>query len=130
VVHLRFRLLEPDPANPGVRYFALRELLGQPEDDPEVQSARAAVMATGPVPAILDAQYPGGYWVKPGPGYGPKYRGTVWQIIFLAQLGADGSDPHLQSRKIRLRGLKLACSGRLWVIVAVISNRPLTERKL
>lgn len=34
-------LLEPDPDNPGVRYFALRDLLGQPEDDPEVRQARA-----------------------------------------------------------------------------------------
>ncbi len=90
-------LLEPDPTNPGVRYFALRELLTRPEDDPEVHEARIAVMTTGPVPAILDAQYPGGYWVKPGPGYGPKYRGTVWQIIFLAQLGADGSDPRVRA---------------------------------
>jgi hypothetical protein len=89
-------LLEPDPANPGVRYFALRELLGRPEDDPEVRQARAAIMTTGPVPAILDAQYPDGYWVKPGSGYSPKYRGTVWQIIFLAELGADPSDARVR----------------------------------
>lgn len=30
-------LLEPDPANPGVRYFALRDLLDRPETDPEVR---------------------------------------------------------------------------------------------
>ena len=75
-------LLAPDPANPGVRYFALRDLLGRAEDDPEVREARAAIMATGPVPAILSAQHPDGYWVKPGSGYSPKYRGAVWQIIF------------------------------------------------
>jgi hypothetical protein len=85
-------LLEPDPDNPGVRYFALRDLLDQPEQAPEVQAARAAIMTTGPVPAILDAQYPDGYWVKPGGGYSPKYRSTVWQILFLAELGADPSD--------------------------------------
>ena len=33
-----------------------------------------------------------GYWVKPGVGYGPKYTGTVWQVIFLDQLGADPTD--------------------------------------
>jgi hypothetical protein len=49
-------------------------------------------MSTGPVPKILSAQKPEGYWVKPGPGYGPKYQGTVWQVVFLAQLGADGAD--------------------------------------
>jgi len=85
-------LLEPDQANPGVRYFALRDLLDRADDNPEVVAAQAEVMRTGPVPAILDAQYPDGYWVKPGPGYSPKYRATLWQVLFLAQLGADGQD--------------------------------------
>jgi hypothetical protein len=89
-------LLEPDPANPGVRALALRELLDRPAGDPGVREAQAAAMATGPVPAILDAQSPAGFWVKPGAGYSPKYRGTMWQIIFLAQLGADGDDPRVR----------------------------------
>ena len=61
-------------------------------DDPEVLEAGAAVMQTGPVPAILDAQEPEGYWTKPGPGYSPKYRATVWQLLRLDKLGADPSD--------------------------------------
>ncbi len=97
-------LLEPDEANPGVRYFALRDLLDQPANDPKVVAAQAAVMRTGPVPTILDAQYPEGYWVKPGPGYSPKYRSTLWQVLFLAQLGlvlsevegADGRDERVR----------------------------------
>ncbi|MDI7275254.1 MAG: nitrogen fixation protein NifH [Anaerolineae bacterium] len=88
-------LLAEDAANPGVRYFALTELLGRPPDDPEVAAARRAAMDAGPIPAILAAQAPEGYWVEPGPGYYPKYRGTVWQVTFLAQLGADGSDPRV-----------------------------------
>jgi len=91
-------LLEPDKVSPGVRYFALRDLLGRPPTDPEVASAQAAVMRTGPVPTILEAQYPDGYWVKPGPGYSPKYRATLWQVIFLAQLGADGGPRPLDER--------------------------------
>jgi len=83
-------LLEADAANPGVRLFALRDLLQRPADDPEVVTAQEEVMRSGPVPAILDAQYPQGYWGKPGPGYTPKYRSTLWQVIFLSQLGADG----------------------------------------
>jgi len=89
-------LLEPDETNPGVRLFALRDLLDRPADDPEVIAAQTAVMLTGPVPAILKAQYPEGYWVKPGPGYSPKYCGTIWQILFLAQLGADGRDERIR----------------------------------
>ena len=61
-------LLEPDSDNPGVRYFTLRDLLGRPEADPEVGLARADIMRTGPVPAILGAQHSEGYWVKPGGG--------------------------------------------------------------
>jgi len=90
-------LLEPDIEQPAIRYFTLRDILDRSESDSEVQKARAAIMQTGPVPAILAAQESEGYWVKPGPGYGPKYRGTVWQVIFLAQLGADGSDPRVQA---------------------------------
>jgi len=49
-------LLEPDPLNPGVRYFALRDLLQRSEDDREVRTARQEIMETGPVPAILDSE--------------------------------------------------------------------------
>lgn len=89
-------LLEPDPVQPGVRYFALRDLLDRSEDDPEVRQAQAAVMSSGPVPVILAAQEPEGYWEKPEHVYYSKYRGTAWQVIFLAQLGASGDDPKVR----------------------------------
>ncbi len=88
-------LLESDKTNPGVRYFALRDLLDRPADDPELVAAQVEVMNTGLVAAILDAQEPDGYWVKPGPGYAPKYRGTVWSVLFLAQFGADGRNEQI-----------------------------------
>ena len=53
-------------------------------------------MQTDPIASILAAQQPEGFWVKPGPGYTPKYRGTVWQLIFLDQLGADDTDARVQ----------------------------------
>ena len=90
-------LLEADKEQPGVRYFALRELTDLPAQHPEVIVAQNQVMTSGPVPTILAKQTPEGYWVKPGPGYSPKYTGTVWQIIFLAQLGADSRDPRVQT---------------------------------
>lgn len=89
-------LLEPDDANPGVRLFALTELLGYGPQHAEVREAQEAVMRSGAVPAILDAQYPEGFWVKPGGGYSPKYRSTVWQIMFLAELGADPQDERVR----------------------------------
>lgn len=79
-------LLEPD--NPSVRYFTLTDLLECPQSETDVRQAKATIMTSEPVQKILDAQYPDGYWVKPGIGYSPKYRATVWQVIFLADLGA------------------------------------------
>jgi hypothetical protein len=89
-------LLERDAENPGVRYFALTGLLDLPADDPKVTEARRAVMESGPVPAILAAQDPAGYWEQAGSGYYPKYRGTVWSVSYLAQLGADPADPRVR----------------------------------
>ncbi|MCL5109694.1 MAG: hypothetical protein M1401_12655 [Chloroflexi bacterium] len=96
-------LLRADPLpwlladeDPAIRHLALRQLLDRPADDREVAAARAAAMATGPSARILAAQHPEGYWVKPGAGYGPKYMGTVWQVIFLDQRGADGDDPRVR----------------------------------
>jgi hypothetical protein len=86
-------LLEEDLANPSVRFLALTNLLDRPARDPEVRAARQAMMEHGPVPAILAAQDPAGFWEKPGPGYNPKYRSTVWSVIYLAQLGADPGHP-------------------------------------
>jgi hypothetical protein len=86
-----------EDAAPAVRHCALRQLLGRPIDDPEVIAARSTAMATAPIAPILAAQDPEGFWVKPGPGYAPKYRGTVWQVIFLDQLGADGLDPRVRT---------------------------------
>ena len=88
-------LLEPDPANPAIRYFALRDPLDQPADAPAVVAAQAVVMQSAPVPIILAAQQPDGYWQQPGSGYG-KYRGTARQIILLGELGPDPADERVR----------------------------------
>ena len=82
---------------PNVRHLALQWLLDAPADDREVIAARRTAMAAEPIASILGAQQAGGYWEKPGPGYATKYRGTVWQVIFLDQLGADGADAGVRS---------------------------------
>jgi hypothetical protein len=73
---------------PGVRYLVLRDLLDRPEDDPELVNACQAAHTIGPIASILANMHNDGYWVEPGPGYYPKYFGTVWSIITLSQLGA------------------------------------------
>lgn len=85
-----------DRETPAVRHRALTDLLGRGPDDPEVAEARAAAMTAPPISQILEAQNPDGWWVAPGPGYGPTYRSTAWSLIFLEQLGADGTDPRIR----------------------------------
>ncbi|MFH1524610.1 MAG: nitrogen fixation protein NifH [Chloroflexota bacterium] len=80
-----------DLAVPGVRYLALRDLIGLPADDPELIAAQKVAHAQGPIATILENMHPKGYWSKPGPGYNPKYFSAVWSLITLAQLGASAA---------------------------------------
>ncbi len=86
-----------DPAEPAVRHLALVDLLDRPRDDSEVRSALAAAMASAPIASILAAQDPEGWWIARGGGYSPKYTGTVWQLTFLDQLGADPADRRIRA---------------------------------
>jgi hypothetical protein len=83
-------LLESD--DPGVCYLALRDLFELSPDDKKLNSARRAAHTEGPIAEVLSKMNQEGYWVKPGPGYNPKYRSTVWSMILLAQLGASASE--------------------------------------
>lgn len=75
--------------NPSVRYFAMRDILDKLEEDPELLEAKQEIMRNGLVPAILAKQKEGGYWEDPKKFYTAKYKGTSWQLIILAELGAD-----------------------------------------
>jgi len=127
--------MEADPTpwllgedNPSVRYFTLTDLLERPPTDTEVRQARAAIMASGPVRKILDAQYPDGYWVKPGLGYSPRYRATVWQVIFLADLGAtrtaqvEKACQHVFEHTQRPDGAFIANKGKDGAIICLNGN--------
>jgi len=61
-----------DDDTPAVRHLALRQLLDQPEDAPEVRQARTAAMRADPIAAILAAEQPEGFWVKVASGLGTQ----------------------------------------------------------
>ncbi len=89
-------LLEED--NPSVRYFALVDILGVSSQDKRTVAAKEAIMEKGIVPKILAKQKAGGYWEKEEDFYvRTKYKGTVWQLIILAELGADGGDERVKN---------------------------------
>ena len=76
-----------EPADIGVRYLALRDLVDA--DPADLAAARTRAHREGPIARVLDQMEAAGYWVEPGPGYNPKYTSTVWSVILLAQLGAS-----------------------------------------
>lgn len=87
-------LLEAE--NPSVRYFALTQILDKSPSDPDVAAAKAEIMHTGTVPKILAKQNSDGSWEAPEKFYESKYKGTVWQLIILSELGADPRDERVQ----------------------------------
>jgi hypothetical protein len=78
-------LLEEE--DPGVRYLALRDIVGA--DEKEIKAARTKAHREGPIAVIMDNMNPAGYWIKPGSVYANKCRGPVWSVISLAELGAS-----------------------------------------
>jgi hypothetical protein len=88
-------LLEED--NPSVRYFTLTDILEKAQTNPEVIAAKKAIMTQGTVPKILIKMDSAGYWETPSSFYTAKYKGTVWQLLTLAELGADPTDPKVKA---------------------------------
>lgn len=80
-------LLEEE--NPSVRYFTLRDVLDRPESDEAVQIAKGQIMQSGMVPEILQQQKNTFYLDTYPRFYTNKYRGLVWSVIVLAELGAE-----------------------------------------
>ena len=96
-----------DEVNPSVRYFTLVNLLEKPKSDKNVVECKKYIMQTDPVKKILAHQQPDGSFLTPNLakksptivakiGYQPKYKGTVWQAIFLAQLGVVEDDSRIK----------------------------------
>jgi hypothetical protein len=76
-----------EPSDIGVKYLAMRDLIES--GSKELMAAKKNAHAEGPIAHVLAKMNQEGYWQKPGAGYYPKYTGTVWSIILLAQLGAS-----------------------------------------
>ena len=78
-------LLEPDDI--GVRYLAMRDLVRT--EARELTMVRKKAHTEGPIARVLANMNKEGYWERLGAGYNPKYRGTIWSITLLSQLGAS-----------------------------------------
>jgi hypothetical protein len=97
-----------EPRQPAVRYLTLTRLLGKPETDREVRGARKAVAGDPWVQQILGRRDPGGWWMHPRNKLEPRFTGTHWNLLALADLGATRDIP------------EVAASAELWM-----TNSPL-----
>lgn len=82
-------LLEED--NPSVRYFTLKDILNRPDDDKEVQTAKQKILQTGIIPDMLRMQREPEYLQSYPRFYTYKYKGLVWSLITLAELGVEAT---------------------------------------
>jgi len=88
-------LLEDE--NPSVKYFTLKDILEKPLDNQELVDIKKQIMSVGIASKILETQKPEGYWGKREDFYvSSKYKGTVWNLIILASVGADLNDPRIK----------------------------------
>lgn len=88
-------LLEKE--NPSIKYFTLTKLLKKSESDNDVLDSKRDIMNIGIVPALLDKQNEAGYWGDIQKFYLDKYKGTVWQLIILAEMSADSNDKRVKN---------------------------------
>lgn len=109
-----------EKSNTSIRYLTLKKLLGKSDSDVEVQEARELIMREEIIPRILSHQNEEGHFPSREIvekyktrsfkglgrnlygadvekfGYLPKYKGTIWQLLLFAELGADGSDTRIK----------------------------------
>ncbi len=76
---------------PSVRYNTMRYLLGRPKEAPELKSVKKAMLETGIVPTILESMCKEEYTETFPRFYRDKYKGLSWQLLILAELGAESS---------------------------------------
>jgi len=89
-----------EDSNPSVKYFALRWLLGKPDDDEEVIVTSQAIAASEAVKKLLRRQKPEGYW---GTDTRP-HHGTQGNLQLLMWLGYQGNEGVNKAIEYRIGG--------------------------
>jgi hypothetical protein len=87
------------------------------------------------VPSILAKQNDGGYWKEPHRFYTAKYKATVWQLMILAELGADayawniGSEVSTVSGNVAMKKMQRASVPDVAKGGVLVASRELQERR-
>jgi hypothetical protein len=95
------------PEDPLIRYNTLVYLLDRTVNDPDVIKVQELMINSPPISNIFRNQNPDGGFLrqlnveKRGAmakfGYVPKYKSSLWDILFLAQANVPSQDPHIQA---------------------------------
>ncbi len=84
--------------NPFVRHFTLIDILDKSIKNSEVIESKKNIMNSELIQRILLKQNSKGYWFEPENFYiKRKYKGTVWNLIILAEIGAKGNDKRIKN---------------------------------
>lgn len=90
--------LKADPAdwllasqNPSIRYFTYKDVLDVDPGNPVLAKESELIASTGYVPALLEAMDEAEYHKTYSRYYVYKYKGLVWSLLTLAELGANRS---------------------------------------
>ena len=85
-----------EESQPSIQYLTLTQLLGKPEDNADVQSAKSMIPKVGWAADILAKQEPEGWWVGRESLYQPKYLSTNWMLLILSDLGLTREEPRVE----------------------------------
>lgn len=89
---------------PSIRYLTLTGLLGYPDRDTRVRTAKREMKSDGPLPAILKKQTRIGSWPGEQSYYTPKYTSTHWTMVLLAELATDRRNASMRRGAIYMLG--------------------------
>ena len=85
-----------EPSRPSIRYRTLIEVVGRRASDAMVRSARSRIPEDPWVREILSRRDPAGWWVRDGGRMEPRFLGTHWNMLALADLGATRELPEVE----------------------------------
>jgi len=85
-----------EPSQPSIRYLTLTRLLRTPETAPEVREARRQIRKDPWVADILARRNPAGWWERDHNWLEPRFLGTNWSMLALADLGVSREIPEVR----------------------------------
>jgi hypothetical protein len=85
-----------EPAEPSIRYLTLTQLLRKSETDSDVRDAKTRIPKSGWAAEILAKRDPGGWWVRDRGWLEPRFLGTHWNMLALADLCATREIPEVR----------------------------------